>query len=161
VQHVAGHRVERTERLVHEQDVGLLGERAGQCRALAHAARQLVGPLVAEAVEVDRADQLGRPLLAVGAGHPGQPHRQLDVLGDGEPGEQRRFLEHHRGAAADLDLAAGRGFEAGDEIQDGRLAAPGCADQADELTAFDGEIDIAQRGDGVASGTEGLGDPAQ
>ena len=42
---VAGHGVERAERLVHEQDVGVLGKRAGERDPLAHAARELVGPL--------------------------------------------------------------------------------------------------------------------
>ena len=45
VQGVAGHRVEGAERLVHQQDVGVLGERTRQCGALAHAAGQLVRPL--------------------------------------------------------------------------------------------------------------------
>ena len=54
VEHVAGHRVERAERLVHQQDVGVLGEGPGQRAALAHAARQLVGTLVGEAAEVHR-----------------------------------------------------------------------------------------------------------
>ncbi len=48
VQHVAGHRVERAERLVHEEHVGLLGERTGERDPLAHAAGQLVRQLVAE-----------------------------------------------------------------------------------------------------------------
>ena len=52
VEHVAGHRVERTERLVHEEDVDVLRERAGERDALAHAAGQLVRALVAEASEV-------------------------------------------------------------------------------------------------------------
>ena len=58
VQHVARHRVERAERLVHEQDVGLLRERARQGDALAHAAGQLVGELGAERVEVHEVEEL-------------------------------------------------------------------------------------------------------
>jgi hypothetical protein len=42
VQHVPGHRVERAERLVHEQHVRVLGEGAGQRDPLPHAAGQLV-----------------------------------------------------------------------------------------------------------------------
>ncbi len=79
VEDVAGHRVEGPERLVHQQDVGVLGERPGEGGALAHAARQLVRTLVAEAVEVHGADQLGRPFLALGPRHAGEAHRQLDV----------------------------------------------------------------------------------
>ena len=42
VQHVARDGVERAERLVHQQHLGVLGQRPGQRGALAHAARQLV-----------------------------------------------------------------------------------------------------------------------
>ena len=45
VEEVAGHGVEGAEGLVHQQDVGVLGQRPGQRDPLAHAARQLVGPL--------------------------------------------------------------------------------------------------------------------
>ena len=81
VEQVAGHRVERPERLVHQQDVGVLGERARQRHALAHAAGQLVRPLVGEAVEVHRARAaLERLRLRSRLRHPAQPQRQLDVL---------------------------------------------------------------------------------
>ena len=45
VEDVAGHGVEGAEGLVHEQDVGVLGQGPGQRHPLAHAAGQLVGPL--------------------------------------------------------------------------------------------------------------------
>ena len=48
MQHVAGDRVERRERLVHEQHVAVLRERPGQRDALAHAAGQLVRRLPPE-----------------------------------------------------------------------------------------------------------------
>ena len=60
VEDVAGHGVERAERLVHEQHVGVLRERAGERDALAHAAGELVGPLLREAGEVHELEQLGR-----------------------------------------------------------------------------------------------------
>ena len=64
---VAGHRVERAERLVHEEHVGVLGERAGERDPLAHAARQLVGPLPAERAEVHELEQLVGLLVSLGA----------------------------------------------------------------------------------------------
>ena len=54
VEQVAGHRVERAERLVHQQHVRLLGQRAGERDPLAHAAGQLVRPLAAEAAKLNR-----------------------------------------------------------------------------------------------------------
>ena len=79
VQQVPGHRVQRAERLVHQQHVRVLGQRPGQRDPLPHAAGQLVRPLVAEPAELDRVEQLGRPLLALGLAHPAGAQRQLDV----------------------------------------------------------------------------------
>jgi hypothetical protein len=49
----AGLLVERPERLVHEQNAGFETERAGQCRALAHAAGELSGIVLREVLEPD------------------------------------------------------------------------------------------------------------
>ena len=61
VQHVAGHGVERAERLVHEQDVGLLRERARQRHPLAHAAGELVRQLAPERGRGSRGRAVRRP----------------------------------------------------------------------------------------------------
>ena len=57
---VAGERVERAERLVHQHDLGLGGERAGDADALAFAAGELRRQPVAVlgAVEPHEIDQL-------------------------------------------------------------------------------------------------------
>src|SRR6516162_4576506 len=49
VQQVPGHSVQGAERLVHEEHVGVGGQRPGHRHPLPHAAGQLVWPLVAEA----------------------------------------------------------------------------------------------------------------
>ncbi len=59
MQQVAGHRVEGAERLVHQQHVGILGERAGERDALPHAAGELMRPLVGEFGQVHGLQQLG------------------------------------------------------------------------------------------------------
>ena len=46
VEHVARHGVERPERLVHQEHVGSLRERAGERDPLAHPARELVRTLL-------------------------------------------------------------------------------------------------------------------
>ena len=61
---VARHGVERAERLVHQQDFGIVGERAGDRRALPHAARQLARPAPLETRDADEIDELARPLAA-------------------------------------------------------------------------------------------------
>ena len=48
-------RVERRERLVHQQDIGIDRERAGEIDALAHAAGELAREIVLEAFEADEA----------------------------------------------------------------------------------------------------------
>ena len=80
MQHVAGDGVERRERLVHEQEVALLGERPGQGDALPHAARQLVHALGAGALEPDeRRAGAAASLAPLRAGDAPQPQRELDV----------------------------------------------------------------------------------
>ena len=146
-EHVAGHRVERPERLVHQQDVGVLGERPGQRDPLAHAARQLVRALVGEAVEVDRARAAPRP---VPGARPSARRRAASAArrsGDGQPREQRRLLEHQRRAARRRRrVPAGRLVEPGDEVEERRLAAARGADQAHELARRDVEVDVVEGG---------------
>ena len=57
VQALAGHLVERAERLVEQQDLRLDHERTRDRDALAHAARELRGPRLLEALEADELDQ--------------------------------------------------------------------------------------------------------
>ena len=134
VQQVAGHRVERAERLVHQQDLRVLGQRPGQRDPLPHAARQLVRPLVGEAAQVHQVQQVGGAAPPLGLGHPARAQRQLHVPGRGQPREQGRLLEHERDPlAAGGDLAGGGGVEPGHQVQQRALAAAGRADQADEL----------------------------
>ena len=58
-------RVERAERLVHQQDVRIEGERARDRGALLHAAGELRGIAVLEAGEADQLDEVLRALLAL------------------------------------------------------------------------------------------------
>ena len=61
VQHVAGDGVERGERLVHQQQLAVLGERPGQRDPLPHAAGQLVHPLAVRARRAGRVRAAARP----------------------------------------------------------------------------------------------------
>ena len=81
VQEVAGHGVERAERLVHQEHVGLLREGPGERGALAHAAGELVRPLVAEVLEVHHLEQLVHAVLALRARDAVESQRELDVAG--------------------------------------------------------------------------------
>ena len=159
VQGVPGHRVEGPERLVHQQDVGVLGESAGHRRPLAHTTGQLVRTLLAEPSEMNGLQQQLGTLAALLLADPGEAHRQLDVAPHGEPREQRRVLEHQRRPAGGGDLAGGRFVESGDEVEDRRLAAARCADETDELALAHREVDVVQGGDRVPPVAERLGHP--
>src|SRR5215218_1479880 len=133
VQQVACHRVEGAEWLVHEQDVGALRQRAGQLHALPHSARQLVGQLALEPLEMDDLQQLTHAGAPLRLRHSLELERELDVAVRGEPREQGRLLEHERGAPVDLEGSRRGPVEAGDEIQQRALPAPRRSQQADEL----------------------------
>jgi hypothetical protein len=53
----AGLAGERAERFIHQQDLGVVGERSGECPPLTHAARELLGVGVLEAPEADLPDE--------------------------------------------------------------------------------------------------------
>ena len=141
VQQVAGHGVERAERLVHEQDVGVLRQGAGQRHALAHAAGQLVRPPVGEAVELHRSRSSGALAFRSRARDAREPEREFDVLAGGQPGKQRRLLEEEAPGRRDLHAARRRIVKPGDQIQQGALAAAGRADEADELAGLDLQVE--------------------
>ena len=152
----AGQRVEGAEGLVHQQHLGLHRQRPGDADALLHAARDLVRPLGGGVAHVDELERGQRArlqlLLRIGlCEHP--LDRDVDVLEAREPGQQRVVLEHDAALGArrsDLAVvaqedAARRQRQAGDEVQERRLAAARVADQRHELALGDGEVDLAQR----------------
>jgi hypothetical protein len=161
VEQVACHRVEGTERLVHEHDVGALRQGTGQLHALSHAARELVGELALEPLEVDDMQQLAHALAPLRLRDALELERELDVALGGEPREQRRLLEHERGAPVDLEGSGGGPVEAGDEVQQRALAAPRRAQQAHELAGADVQRHAVERGDRVTGVAVDLAGVAQ
>jgi hypothetical protein len=155
LQVASGLRVHRCERLVHEQDLRLVGERAGDRDPLLHAARQLPRVAVEEARQADRRDRLHHEPVAVGARHLLVPQRQQHVVPDRGPRHQRaavllederQLLGRRRNApAAQQHLAAGRAQQARDALQERRLAAARRADDADELALAHVERDLPDR----------------
>ena len=72
LQLVADQRVEGGERLVHQQDVGVGGEGAGEPDALLHAAGELVRELAGPLLEVHQRQLLHDDAVALGLGHAAQ-----------------------------------------------------------------------------------------
>ena len=127
---VAGLVVERAERLVHQQDVGLGGERARELDALAHAARQLVRVVAGELGEPRDLEPLV-DLLRAGRRRGVARQAALDVLAHGQPREQPAVLVDRAALAGALDGAARRREVAAEQREQRRLAAARRAD-ADE-----------------------------
>ena len=87
--------VDGRERLVHQQHLGIDGERAGQADALAHAARQLVRIALSRSLRGrPRRYSAARDLLALRSRHAAQLQPEGDVAQHGRPGHQREVLEH-------------------------------------------------------------------
>ncbi len=110
---LAALRIERGERLVHEQDLRVDRQRAGKIDALAHAAGKLAREIGLESAEPDEGQQIERaPLLPLArmAGDLRADHR---VGEHGAPRQEAVLLEDEaavaagspHGAAVDRDLA--------------------------------------------------------
>ncbi len=152
----AGHLVERGERLVHQQDRCVDGERPNQPHSLLHPAGEFVRVGVAEVAEADLVEEIAdrcarcrRRRASVDV------EQQAGVRFDGAPREQRRRLGHEadllvasglgRRHAVDDDLARRRLFEAGDQAQQGGLAAARRPEERDRLAVTDVEVDRCKR----------------
>ena len=161
-----GEGVERAERLVHEQHVGVVGERAGDGDALLHPARELARVGAGELGEAHLLEQrVGDPpplvLRDVLERRP-----ELDVLAHAQPREQRVALEDHPAvgprplhrAIAELDRPRGRADEARHDVEQRRLAAAGRAHDAGEVPVGDLDGHVVERPQLAAPGVEGHGD---
>ena len=168
-----GDRVERRARLVHEHDVRLDGERAGDAQPLRLAAGQAQAGLVQPVLDLvpqrglaQRAlDDLVQPGLAADA----VDARPVgDVVVD-RLRERVRLLEDHADAPPDGDRGDVRGVQARPAVADvaldagardqvvhpvqgaqhGGLAAPGRADERGDLVLVDGQRDVGDGPEGA------------
>ena len=133
LQQLARLRVQRAERLVAEQHVGIARERPGERGALAHARRQLVRLRVRERARDDVLEPRHRAFAPFGrSATPTSLQRELHVARRPRAREQRGLLEEHGpvGAGArdrpPVERAPARGglVQAGEHVEDRRLAAP-------------------------------------
>ncbi len=107
--------VERRERFVHQQDLGPHRQGAGDGHALAHAAGQLIGPLVDRLGQADPRQHLARRAPAGLGAVAADREAEARILPYGEPGKQRGFLENQAALGRGIgdaiskrpDLAAG------------------------------------------------------
>jgi len=121
VQQVARDGVERRERLIHQEHVGVLRQRTGKSYPLLHATRQLVRAALFETVEVDPVKQLGRHPGARRVADSPKLEGELDVAGRREPRQQCSLLEHQRHAAVNVGPAVRRALEAREHVEERAL----------------------------------------
>ena len=131
-------RVERRERLVHQQHRGIGHEGARDRAALAHAAGKLVRIVVAEFREPDELERAFDPHGDLARRNAARHQPEADIRLHVHPGEQPALLEHHRvltakPPASTVIVPPDLRVEAGKDAQQGGLAAAARADDADEL----------------------------
>ena len=161
-------RVEGAERLVHQHQLRVVDQRAGDRRALLHAARQLVGALVLGARQADQRQQVARPLAARLLRQAEDLGRQQHVVDDRPPLQQQRLLEHHADVARRIERMLGRAdrhraavvrMQAGQDLQQRALAAARRARPATgQLARHDVEGGVGDREVRLRARAVGLGD---
>src|SRR5690606_12066990 len=140
--------VERPERLIEQEELRALHERARQRDALALAARELVRLAPLESIELHDRKHLEHTLLDLRARQPFLLEAERDVLLHGHVREKRIRLEHHvhralvrrnafHGHSIDEYAACTRLLEAGEHAKERRLAAARPAEQTEDLTSID------------------------
>ena len=156
-------RVQVPGRLVAQQQLGLLRERAGERDALRLAAGQLGGQVVGLRVEAHEGEQLER--VGVPARDRGG---ERDVLEGREVGEEvcaledvgdpvradgitRGGVECRERRALPLDRARGRLDQPTERVQQGRLAGARAAEQRDTVACAEAQCDPVQCLDGGVS----------
>jgi hypothetical protein len=166
--------VERAERLVEEQHLGPVDERAGERHPLALAAGELPGLALADVGKPHPAEYLVHACLPLLARHAADPQAVADVLGDRHVREESVVLEDRVDvarvgrrvrdiSAAQLDVALIRALEARDQTQRRRLARARRPEQGEELACLDLEVDAVHRDDvsvGLAHAHEAHGGSA-
>jgi hypothetical protein len=149
---LAGGRVERIQRLVEQEQERIDGQRAGQGHPLPLAAGQLAGARVLEVVDAQPLEQRldGAACLERDVATHGQM-REQGVLLEHEPHPPllRRDVDPAPEPALTVALhaAGGRGHEARNQLQDGRLAGAGRAHQGHRPVSLQADVhrEVAKR----------------
>src|SRR5262249_51593923 len=140
--------VDRAEGLVHQEHVRLADQRARNADTLLHAARELIRIVVLVAVEADEANVFEATLACLA---PRQllrgPKPELDIPDHRAPGKDRfrillEYVDHALGRTVDRlaienHFAARRNFQAGNQLEQGRLAAARRADHRQKTSLLD------------------------
>jgi hypothetical protein len=158
--------VERPERLVEQDHLAPGQEGPQQGGPLAHPARQLARPAPLEPGQPEGVEQLEGPPPGLGPPDPGHLQADDGVVEDRPPGHEQVPLGHvadpaqqPAGPAAgsvQLQRARRRLLQAGQDVEQGRLAAAGGADDAHELALGHLQVQPVQGLHGPVPGPEPL-----
>src|ERR1051325_4404403 len=167
VQHRARPRGERPEGLVHENHRRLVGERADDRGALAHAAGELRRIIFLETRKAGERDKVVQLPLALLARIALRVEAEGDVFLEREPREKLALLRHVADSGVELshflslieNPSAGDRRQAGDEFEQRRFAAAGRPYNRNKFAVGDVQADIFQRDQVAALGSlERFGD---
>ena len=151
---VAGERIERAERLVHQELRRVVNERATERDALPHAAGELVRVFVLEAAEADRGQQLACAPFGGAAFELLRLRLQHDVAERGAPFQQHGTLEHdadvgaglrRRGVPSTAISPLDGGHEPGRDHEQRALAAAARPDDGEKFAAPLAHRDLIER----------------
>ena len=134
-----GQRIERGERLIQQQKLRLLHQRAGQRDSLCLPAGEVARPVVEPIAQTDLCERGGTPLARVRR-HESEGHVAPEVV----PGQQAMLLEHDGRPAWCPNLPALDRIEPGERPEQSRLAASALAQKRDEFTALDTQIEAGK-----------------
>ena len=153
-QHHARLLVERGERFVHEQNVGLHADAARHIHALAHADGQLVWIVARERGHADGPQRGHGAVVPFGFWNALKFKGDVKVLDHRVPGKQRAFLKHESDlvgmrfavdeAAIDGACPGRRAKQPADHVEQGAFATPRRAEQANEFALADIERHVVE-----------------
>ena len=150
-------RIEADGRLVEEQDRGIVQQGGGELRPHALAERELAHRLGQQPLEPQHGHELVASAAIVRRRHAVDVGQQIEAVDHRQvPPELAALAEHHADArdmahavlvrheAADLDPAARRPQDAGQDLDGRRLAGAVGADEGQQLAGLETERDIDQ-----------------
>ncbi len=167
---VARDRIDAGGRLVEDQHVGAVDDRAGQRQPLLEPQRQVARDCTRMGDEVELVEKPVDPRGDLRAVDTEEPRVKREVLADRQAAPEREVLRHEPDAPAGLDvvrigrlakqprLAFGGGQEARQHLHRGGLSAPVRAEEAEDLASLDLEADVAHGGEIAEAPGKALGD---
>jgi hypothetical protein len=141
-----------------------LNERADDCGALLHAARELERITLRELTQANHGQEINRTLPVAGRRQLAKFDRQQHVVEHGAPRQQHWRLEHHGGLlrwpaqwlAIQLDRSGGVGQQPGQHLEQSRLSAAALPDNRNEFAVIDIEVEALKGRHFARAGDVGL-----